>query len=254
MSAILKRSLIKLLSQFEHIVNEIYGNKDYDKFVVITRARTGSNFLVSSLNSHPNILANRELFRVLNGKSCAQVWEKTFSNKPKNINVVGFKIFYYHPLDSEDRSVWDRLAADKKIKLIHLKRENLLRTVLSGKIALKTNVWYKKTFGTKVKLADKKLSLNPDECIQEFKKIKEWESNIDNIFSEHSKLEISYEKMVTDPDTLSEVLDFLGVEQKPLKTSHKKQNKEPLSQLIENYDEFSNKLSKTEWHYLLENN
>ncbi len=253
MRAKIKKPIVKFLSRLDQIWNEIYGNNDYEKFVVITRSRTGSNFLMASLNSHPNIVANREVFRELEGKSCTEVWGKTFANKPPCIKLVGFKIFYYHPLDSDDRSVWDLLVADKRIKVIHLKRNNLLRTVLSGKIALKTKVWTNKRAARKVKLEDKKLSLNVDECIQEFQKIKEWESKIDNMFSKHPKLVISYEELVAKPDTLNEVLDFLGIEQKELKSGYKKQNKEPLNELIENYHEFSSKLSDTEWSYLLEN-
>jgi len=249
----IKKPIVKILSQLDHIWNEIFGNKDYEKFVVITRSRTGSNFLMASLNSHPNIVANREVFRELDEKSCAEVWERTFAKKPHNITLVGFKIFYYHPLDSDDRSVWDQLVADKRVKVIHLKRNNLLRTVLSGKIALKTKVWTNKRSAIKVKLEDKKLSLNVDECIVEFKKIKEWESNIDKMFNDHPKLVINYEKLVAKPDTFDEILDFLGIEQKELKSGYKKQNKEPLEELIENYHEFSGKLSKTEWGYLLEN-
>lgn len=40
----------------------VKGQDKYQKFLVLTRARTGSNFLISLLQSHPEIRAFEEIF------------------------------------------------------------------------------------------------------------------------------------------------------------------------------------------------
>ncbi len=56
-----KKLVIKLLSNF--------GNTDYRRFMILSRTRTGSTMLLSLLNSHPNVYAEGEIFRALNGRN-----------------------------------------------------------------------------------------------------------------------------------------------------------------------------------------
>ena len=92
---------------FDKISKLINESDQYNKFVIIARSRTGSNLLRSYLNSHPNIEAHDELFRELKRKSCQEIWKGLFIKKNKKIKYVGFKIFYYHPLEGSDNSIWN---------------------------------------------------------------------------------------------------------------------------------------------------
>jgi len=112
-----KKYIKKGIASFVRTKNSLFGNKKYNKFIVITRSRTGSNLFMSLLGSHPNIIARGELFRSLDGKSCKETWGNTFTNMPKHVKYFGFKIFYYHPLDSDDREIWELLKNDSKIKV-----------------------------------------------------------------------------------------------------------------------------------------
>ncbi|WP_280564143.1 hypothetical protein [Chromohalobacter sp. 48-RD10] len=77
----------------------VIGDNRYRKFIVLTRSRTGSNLLVSLLNSHPNISADGEIFSKLNGRDYKRIISNAFSRQPRYIKAKGFKIFYYHPQD-----------------------------------------------------------------------------------------------------------------------------------------------------------
>ena len=119
----------------------IIGHYDYKKFIVLTRNRTGSNMLISMLNSHPSIYARYEIIRTLNGNTVPNIMNKFYSRYPRFVKAVGFKIFYYHPGDDESGTVWNELRRMENLYIIHLKRRNILRTVLSKEIAHVTEAW-----------------------------------------------------------------------------------------------------------------
>ena len=72
-------------SNFYTGLNRVFGDKKYQKYIVIASARTGSNLLRSYLNSHHEVISEGEIFGVLQGNSCATVWNKFFSYKSKKI-------------------------------------------------------------------------------------------------------------------------------------------------------------------------
>lgn len=78
-----------------NLIQMLFWNYNYKKFIIITRSRTGSNLLISLLNNHPEIEAHGEIFRRLNGKTPKEIMANYFSQKPNRIKYVGFKIFYY---------------------------------------------------------------------------------------------------------------------------------------------------------------
>ena len=123
------------------LLHKYFGNYDYKKFVVITTARTGSNWLISLMSSHKNISAYGEVFNILRGRSTDDIWKEVFNKKLRKVKFIGFKIFYDHPLNTNDKSVWNKILSDKSIHIIHLKRENMLRSFISLKIAHKTQTW-----------------------------------------------------------------------------------------------------------------
>lgn len=249
---ILKKYIVDLRDCFVDKRNQLFGDKKYDKFIVITRSRTGSNLLMSFLNSHPDIIAKGELFRRLEGQSCKKVWEIIYTKKPKHIKYVGFKIFYYHPLDSEDREVWNYIKKDKSIKLIHLTRQNMLETVVSRQIADKTNVWTNKNKNN-IQLVDKQVEINIDHCLNEFKLTQESENRTRNEFKRDFFLEITYEELVKDKqDKMNQVFNFLNLKEIEVNTSYKKQNKENIEDLVINYNDLRLALEKSKWSYLLD--
>ena len=76
---------------------------------------------------HKNIRAHGEMFSRLNGKSCEEIYNGIFPDISA-WQCVGFKMFYYHPHDSDDSTIWELMRNDRNFKIIHLQRNNLLWT------------------------------------------------------------------------------------------------------------------------------
>lgn len=233
-----------------HSLLRIAGDNQYKRFIVLSRSRTGSNLLISLLNSHPHIHTEGEIFRNLNGKNYKKVLAKAFGKRPYQIKAKGFKIFYYHPQDDSSCEIWDELQSLEDLHIIHLKRRNILRTLLSRKIAGIQDVWSVNSNQRQHKLNKKNVSVSftVDELNKGFKQTKEWEKAGDKIFRDHPLLPIDYEELVNDrKNTLRKVVGFLGVEYIQLKTGLKKQNTKGLRETITNYDELKSAFFQTEW-------
>ncbi len=240
---------IKLISKIQNI----FGYKKYQKFVVITRSRTGSNLFMSLLSSHPNINAHGEVFSKIHNQSCQEIWKNTFVNKHKWIKYVGFKIFYYHPLDSNDKDVWEYLKQDNSIKIIHLKRKNMLRAHISDLIAKKTNKWTKDDLQN-TSIENRKIDVDIDECLNMFNKVKQWEEETYKRFQNHPYIELTYEELTSDLEhKMSEIFNFLKIKNKNVYSKLKKQNPERAEELVLNFKDLKNALIKNNYSHLLEN-
>lgn len=253
LKASLKRAARLTLIGLRNSFYQLFGHNGYKKFIIITRSRTGSNLLVSLLDSHPNIEAYGEMFNRLHGRSSQRVWNGVFGYKSRNVKLVGFKIFYYHPQDSEDTWVWDTIYGDTSIPIIHLTRDNTLQTFLSRQIAAKTKVWHDKSGGKAMDAADKRVVLNPVECIEEFERTETWEHEADRRTQKHRAFKVSYEELTgeSQSETLNAIQEFLGVEPIRLASEMRKQNTESLEDLIENFEELEAALKGTKWERFL---
>ena len=229
------------------------GSRNYSKFIILSRSRTGSNFLLSLLNSHPNIDCYGELFLHLRGKDSLEIWKRIFKKHPGRIKCVGFKLFYYHPVDSDDKKVWNLIEGDPQIKIIHLKRKNLLRTILSRKIAEKTKIWKENSTKTFIPPKEKAVKLSHVECLNEFNKIRAWENEADARFSKHAIFEIYYEDLVHQRDVvMNDVYSFLNLKKHQPYTDLRKQNKEGFQDLILNYNSLKVSFTGTGWESMFE--
>lgn len=233
------------------IIDKLLGRKPL-KFVIVSRSRTGSNLLESYLNSHPAIESHGEMFRELKGRSGREIWDRIHSRKPASIKAVGFKLFYYHPTDSDDRFVWDRIEEDKSVRIIHLCRRNGLRTFLSRQIAEQTDVW-KQTAEERGTVEKQRLSLDCDALLADLERTDGFIARTRERFADHPMIEITYEELITAPEAqLKRITELLGLRQLQLQSDMKRQNPETVSSLVSNADEIKSKLGGTKWAYLLE--
>ncbi|MBD3322933.1 hypothetical protein GF339_00015 [candidate division KSB3 bacterium] len=222
----------------------------FRRFIVLSRSRTGSNLLVSLLNSHPNIHAEAEIFLRLNGRNYQDILTKAFARQPLYVKAKGFKLFYYHPLDDKSSGIWNALASLDDLYVIHLKRRNILRTLISRKIAGIQGVWAV-TSTEQHSAADKKdiaVTFTADELLEGFKQTRRWEQAGENIFRNHPLISIDYEDLVDYRElTFYKVTEFLDVRYKQPKTKLKKQNTKSLRETVTNYEELKSAFLETEW-------
>lgn len=227
---------ITLRAIANRVFSILFGHYNYKKFVIISRSRTGSTLLMSLLDSHPNVECSGEIFKNLNDKNCHQIWSSHFGKYRKQIKQVGFRLFYYHPFD-EDKSVWDFLKKDKSITVIHLTRNNMLRTLASQKIGSKTKIWTQKDGDVQpVSVVNKQISLSKQECLDFFKETSQYEEEINKVFNDRNLVKVNYEELTEhSTSTTNYIFEKLSVPTHQSISNRKKQNPEPLAELITNY-------------------
>lgn len=230
-----------------------YGVKDFERFIILSRARTGSTLLQLMLNSHPAIHAKSEIFTRLYGSSVETVFNDIFAPHPKSIKAVGFKIFYNHPLDDHSETVWKEMEKMAGLRVIHLKRKNILRILLSEKVAQKTNVWGIKKEKKRIRPEEKKITFAAEELGKKFHQAKEWEIKYRDMFQSHPSIEVYYEDLINDPrGEFEKVIRFLDLPYVEPQIKLKKQNPENASSLIENFEMLQKSFAGTEWEQFFE--
>ena len=167
MAPIKQRALRNIHILVRRSSNMIFNNKHYTQFIILCRSRTGSNYLATHLASHRNIKMYGELFLP---NSLARDYRRirapvrylereVFSSYPADIRAVGFKQMYqwagnelggiYNEAleffsERERRcleTIWLYLKKRERLKVIHLKRRNILRSMVSHKIAMINKKW-----------------------------------------------------------------------------------------------------------------
>lgn len=232
-----------------HRLHSLFGQQSYRKFIVLTQGRSGSNLLLSMLNSHPNIYTKNEIFQRLNGRSAESVLAKIYRTHPKQVQAVGFKIFYRHPFDEASTQVWDLLTAIEELHVIHLKRRNLLRLAVSKKIAHQTDSWVNRN-GTGATIAshEKQVHFTVDELITEFTETDELQRRFGQLFDQKPMISCYYEDLVANPNAgMAQMTNFLALAPCAPKVSVKRQNPESLSSLLMNYHELKAAFAGTAW-------
>ncbi|MCB0209312.1 MAG: sulfotransferase [Anaerolineae bacterium] len=243
----------KLLRFLQHEIGTLFGHWEYKKFILLARKRTGSNFLLSCLNSHSNIYAKGEILARLNGQDHKKILQTLFSKQPQSIKAAGFKIFYRHPYGDYTGQVWQTLLSMPDLHVIHLKRRNALRTIVSQKIAMKTRVWEAKNSQTHLNIDQRRVTIPIDELERKLNDIRTLEVEFDDKFSAHPRLIVYYEELVNDLEQqMQSITNFLSLPFYKPTTPNRRQNPESLSNLVENYDELWSHFSKTKWHDLFE--
>ncbi len=231
-----------------HHLPRVLKHRDYTRFIVLSRARTGSNLLISLLDSHPGIDAQGEIVKRLAGREADAVISRIFGEQPFFTKATGFKIFYYHPLDDDSGRIWERLELDRDLAVIHLRRRNVLRAVVSRAIAEQRNVWLDLADAPSVGAGAKSVAISRTELEATFRQTRAWEADGDLRFANHRVLPVYYEDLVADTDaTFSTVTDFLGVRFKRPWSGMQRQNPEPLRELLVGYDELRAGFQGTEW-------
>lgn len=208
--------------------------------------------------------------------------QRLYQNLSERKRVLGFKIFYDHftpdyfskminpeeaseelkkrfqtlnnyvythytpaALEDKFRELWEYLAADKELKVIHLKRNNKLETLVSLKTAFVTNQWMSWRPAT---TSTTYLELDVEECSRYFSKIDAYESDYAQLFAGHDMLELSYETMIASQElTMQTICNFLGVTAKPASTILKKQVTAPMKEVISNYPSLKQAFQHTKW-------
>lgn len=230
----------------------------YPKFLLVGLPRSGTTLLHTYLNSHPNIFSAGErdiqLVRKELAGSIEQEERITFPPLPAQIQTAGAKILLPHQPNHEIFTfLKDILGADPSIKVIFLKRENILRWLVSLHIARNSKQWSQTNRREKLTVSQKRLELSAHHLVSQLEEISKITQTYQQLFEEANTFELSYESLSANPQPcLGKLQLFLEVRPLPLVSLLQKQNPEPLHALIRNYKEVERILIDSPYQKFLE--
>ena len=260
------RAVRRWLENLHQAVNEtglLPGHRDYVRFVIVTSARTGSNLLAHSIGRddtvvvYSEILRRQDIFpprfarlgnssRIFRDDPVRFLERYIYRKYPRKVLAVGFKLFYYHaPRDSEwGRAVWRYLAGDTGLRVIHLRRRNLLAAQISLRKADETNQWIRYSDPAQ----QSAMPLDFEETRASFEQQRAWERDAAERFAGHPLLEVFYEDLAADfSGELHRVQTFLELRVRNLSPATSKRPSQPLAEQIVNYHELKAQFAGTPW-------
>jgi len=151
--------------------------------------------------------------------------------------AVCFKLKHDELVLPEYKVLRDEIVNDRDFRIIHLRRENLLRRYLSHYIANRvTGVTWVVRGQTMPEVQP--VVLNPRHCQKDFETVLGREKEFAELFAEHPGFSISYEEMIAgDAKKIGALLDFMGVSLRELTTTTRKLGRDDLRQVIANFEE-----------------
>jgi len=248
----------------------VYDSKrNARKVVIVASERTGTNLLIGLLNQYDGCLIGNELFNgrniegdvlpwpdlanhdrsallALRRRDPVAFWETLYATSAsKDLRVVGFKLMYFHGLAFG--GLLDHFAADKSVAIVHVKRRNLLRRLVSERQAQVAGKWA--LSATAPRECRPPVTLQSEEVVRSIRKIEEHQRTYDSIFSGHRIIQIVYEDLAQRPMIVAErVANFLGLERpsRPLTVRDQKTGDKKLASAIINYETLRAELSDRE--------
>ena len=248
------------------------------RFILLCAPRTGSTLLTAALHQHPavvmydEIFAAEESFRRSQSELSVpepfapadyyregadpveflrrQVYGATY---PPQKQAVGFKLFHAHMRAGPAARLWDWLAAEKDIRIIHLHRDRLLESYASFLIASKTREWL-----VPVSAGTHAAQVAPIVIdVDQFKDYADQQlgdrKRAEGLFRDHPYLTIEYRNDVCAQfdATIRRIEGFLGIASMPLPKKLQKQAQVSLSEEITNFGEVRDALEGTEYETFL---
>ena len=221
------------------------------------------DFIDFSVDGYDNFSAEDRALR--DGDQQSFLRTRIFCEWPQEIRAVGFKMPYTHFFGFE--GLQELLIGDQELRVLHLQRRNMLRTLVSLKIAKETGIWLeedRRKFTTANAISalrhplqaarripgllphakaavvrpPKRAHISPAELYKHIIRMELSSAKIDDLFRDHPMHTVLYEDLQRDREAVfDQTQSFLGVEQRPLTVTLRRQNPQPLRDLLENYDE-----------------
>lgn len=222
-------------------------------FVILCLGRTGSTHLGSLLGSHPDVHCFGELFTDRKGTLDEAFIKSPIEDpveyvaqltEPLTESAIGFKL----PLNSiRKHPEAVRLLEDDELRVIRLRRLNLLALFASRRLLATTRV----SRSTRGDYGDTTVTLDPKQCLAVFRRTEEHDRYLDELAAGKPVFDITYEDLAVGRG-LDELQRFLGVEPVMLESRFKRLRSRPLSETIENWPEVESALRGSPYERFLE--
>ncbi len=248
-----------------------------DKFIVLAAHRSGNTLLLSSLESHPQIRChkrvftinvvirrflmvdrpsspfyqfrtasiNRRLDYIFRKKQLVNEFMTELCRPSDGVKTVGVRVIYAEADKHPEILEW---AIENEVGIIHLIRQNSLKTLISSETARKRGLSHStsQVKPVTVHLSPFKLKMQLSRLAGQIEKYRTRLKGIPH-------LELFYESFVANRETETRrILNFLGIDQvRPLTTNLVKLNPDSLERVIENYREVKQALNGTTFESFL---
>ena len=231
--------------------------------LLLANMRSGSTFLVQSLDSHPDMWWDRAE-PLLDGSWWRERYPgprvktmKAFYGAPARAKVAGMKMTYAHL----DPDVWDYIG-EQNFHLIHLTRKNVLRWAVSALVNQKHKGRPGHTDHANLPIAT--ITVKPHALINLATQAELMQAGarreIDKLGLDHV-LHLEYGEVVggegkvpegPTPEATERVCAFLGVKAVPLSSPRRGVNRYPMSEIFTNWPEVREAIMKSRFRDLLE--
>jgi hypothetical protein len=253
-AALIRLRAINLLKRKARFI-PFFRSRAYTPFLLLAYPRSGSAWLHTALNSHPHILSVGEELAAEYGKADGLQNLTYYFKRPhsKQVKALGSKLFYEQAYTETGLAFW-KYWRDQQLPVVHLLRRNILRIALSEELARTHREWTAVKGARQPDTRAKAIAILPEVLLQRMGHIE----HLQQVFSTQLKeypaaLTIWYEDLLQQPEEQFEAIQrFLGLEPQPLFSFLRRQNPEPLQQLVLNYAEIQQELQGSRWEYFLE--
>lgn len=238
------------------------------RFIILNAARTGSTMLRHLLNSHPDICCHGEVMaggiRSFVGlqdrpnlplvsklesllKADPVGFMRDFVLYPGGMKAVGFKIKYEELVLPAFAAIRSELEQDTELRVIHLRRENRLKRVISKITATRINKVFN-VLDPSEKPVQTRFALDPMECEEDFSQTAAREAEFAQAFGSHPLCEVTYEELVRpESGAKQRVQEFLGVQPVALETATVKINSDRVDDMVDNLEALRAHFAGTPW-------
>ena len=230
------------------------------RFILLAHPRSGSNLVAYSLAAHSQVAMLSEVLsqwphvrqRCANGPRHSAAYEegtdgarfldqKVFLHDgPRGVRYCGFKIFYDHArFDPDVKTAWNYILENRDIRIIHLRRRNLLASKVSLDVALLTGQWVVENTGKGAPKFVAPFAADPADYEFHFNQLHAFQTWADRVFVHHQVMELEYERdlFAEFPATMSRVFDFLGLAAETPQMRIQKQSSRSPSEQLTNFTE-----------------
>lgn len=221
----------------------------YQRFLILSSPRSGTHMLRTSLNMHPSIKAKTEIFNP--DWNSQETFDRTtpasailndhiFTEYPSEISSVGFILHRSGARFGNWPELWSLLEADSELRIISLRRYNLLQRYLSYYAMRDRNQG--RPFCAKY------LSVN--ELRAEFEQQEQEIAEFDQRFASHPLMKLSYEQLCRDyRASMRRVQTFIGSPYAWIIPGTERNAPTPLHETIANLDELATAFTDTRWSW-----
>ncbi len=237
--------------------------------IILTSQRTGSTFLAECLASHPDIHCTGE---ILNGQPDSPIppprgpfrhfakfariartgaWLPAYRLEQfYSRGQAGVRCFKVMHNQLARPFVLEYLVSHCEIRVIQLSRQNLLKAHVSNLLMQKRRI-----LQATGPVAPVWIRVNPDKAIAAMRTARAQFLHCDALFALHARMSVTYESLFDGPvlrsDTAWRICDFLGVRRHPMRSAIVKLNPVSLRDMVTNYDELADGVSRSEFAEML---